>query len=581
LISEHSYKIQYYTKVFIRNMIISEIHEKILARNAKETIPFVAVHEANAMLLNQIDALRFKCENMERENSSQKVVLDEMTPGGKGSTNAALKNEARLREKVEKLQEELNDKLRIYSEISASALKTAKELASAKDLNTSQEATISILKHENARNENVIEHITNELDEAKNSRRLAELQYEGLKETIRTLQEENDSLKKENRQLIDRMVSGKEQTSDEINILNVMVEHLKKEVDMLRTLKIQDEKRRIWFGKSAVFESENGTEALEKGPPSSRKFGSIGTVVPQSPKYKIEAHKGEATSVRYDGTGMDLVATASNDSTVKVWDTNGILKATLRGTNGHVITACDISGGLAVGGGSDKMCRVWNLKTERMVHQLIGHANKITCVRLFGGENAVITGSADRSLKIWDISRKTYRQTTTLRHSSTSCCVDVASDACTVVSGHVDGGLRFWDARTGDKTAEIQGLHEGGITSVQFHPSIMTQVLTTGRDSTVKLVDIRTCVALETMSHNDYRISCSWSSCAFSPDGVYAGAVSSTTGEVFVWRTVDGSLEAKLSGHTNGAAGFAWGRGGASGQQVASVDRGGNLILWA
>jgi autophagy-related protein 16-1 len=70
----------------------------------------------------------------------------------------------------------------------------------------------------------------------------------------------------------------------------------------------------------------------------------------------------------------------------------------------------------------------------------------------------VITGSADRSLKVWDINRKTYRQTTTLRHSSTLTCVDVASDSVNVVSGHMDGGLRFWDLRSGERTSDAAGM---------------------------------------------------------------------------------------------------------------------------
>lgn len=69
----------------------------------------------------------------------------------------------------------------------------------------------------------------------------------------------------------------------------------------------------------------------------------------------------------------------------------------------------------------------------------------------------VITGSADRSLKVWDISRKTYRQGVMLRHSSTSTCVDVASDSQNVVSGHMDGGIRFWDLRSGERTADASG----------------------------------------------------------------------------------------------------------------------------
>lgn len=74
------------------------------------------------------------------------------------------------------------------------------------------------------------------------------------------------------------------------------------------------------------------------------------------------------------------------------------------------------------------------------IHHLVGHQHKVTCVRLFGSGRNVITGSADRSLKIWDIGQKTYRQTVTLRHGSSCNCVDVAADSVTAASGHLDGG---------------------------------------------------------------------------------------------------------------------------------------------
>ena len=63
-----------------------------------------------------------------------------------------------------------------------------------------------------------------------------------------------------------------------------------------------------------------------------------------------------------------MVATGSSDSTVKVWEgSSGMLKATLRGGSGNSIICCDISNGVIVGAGTDKTCRVWNLRTERMV----------------------------------------------------------------------------------------------------------------------------------------------------------------------------------------------------------------------
>lgn len=74
------------------------------------------------------------------------------------------------------------------------------------------------------------------------------------------------------------------------------------------------------------------------------------------------------------------MATGSADSTVKVWDTaTGALLATLRGGSSNAILSCDICNGVIVGGGSDKTCRVWNLKTQRMVktnHVVTRHLNK-------------------------------------------------------------------------------------------------------------------------------------------------------------------------------------------------------------
>lgn len=469
---------------------MADIYQLLLERNARETDPFVSIHEANATLLNQVDALRNKCDAAEREISTLRQQLSEASSSSAGpksnaaAATAALKSEARLRDKLEKLQEEINSKLKGEAEEQASALKTAKDLSDMKDINTAQEKTIGNLREENDRQERVIEHVTNEMNDAKSRMDLAEKQYDGLKKTIRSLQEENDQLKKENRQLEERLVAGKGKTVDEMNVLTDMVNALKMEVDMLRSYKLQEDKRRSWFGGgSPVAGHKDGKqqEQSTKGKSGSRKWGSFGVVVPSSIKQRVAAHNMEGTCVKYDETGTDLIATASSDSTVKIWDSNtGQVRATLRGTSGHTIMCCDISGGIVVGAGSDKTCRVWNLRTERMVckvlcydklfdsaphtespdlqiHHLVGHAHKITCVRLIGGDKTVITGSADRSLKVWDISRATYLQTLTLRHGSTSNCVDVGSDSVTAVSGHLDGGIRFWDIRSGERTADISG----------------------------------------------------------------------------------------------------------------------------
>lgn len=443
---------------------MDEIFQLIQDRNAWETDPFISIYETNASLLNLTDALEVRCIVAEREVANLRQQLQEaaLVKGGtKSAVNnvaltAAMKNETRLRDKLETLQEEFSTKLKAESVVQAEALRTATRLQAVQNLNTSYEKVMITMKEEIEQGKLTLKRMEEKMKDCEATSKLVEQQYDGLKTTIRTLQEENDDVKKENRTLEGRMLAEKGKLVDEMNILTGMVDGLKREVDMLKSLKQQEEARRkgSWFIKRDI---SNPSENRKDDSPK-RKFGTFGVILPTSPKQTILAHNMECTCVRYDDSNPNLLATSGCDGTVKVWESiTGSVRATLRGSNGHPILACDIAGGLVAGGGTDKTCRIWNLQTERMIHHLVGHQHKITCVRFVNAGKGVITGSADRSLKCWDISRKTYRQTVTLRHSSTSSCVDVACDSLTAVSGHMDGGIRFWDLQTGERTADISG----------------------------------------------------------------------------------------------------------------------------
>jgi len=223
------------------------------------------------------------------------------------------------------------------------------------------------------------------------------------------------------------------------------------------------------------------------------------------------------------------------------------------------------------------------MKSKRMIHQLAGHSQKITCVRLFPGEKQIITASADRSMRIWDISRHIYTQTTILRHSSTVNCSDVNNETQSVVSGHLDGGLRCWDVRSGDKVLDVLSLHQGGVTSVQWKPGNSHHILTNGRDSTLKILDARTSSVVKTFNEPNFRTLTNHASSSFSPDGAYVAAGSGgDNGDVFVWNVASGELEKRLQYNGSlGIVGLAWGTGGTNGQQVATVDKSGVLTLWA
>ena len=57
-------------------------------------------------------------------------------------------------------------------------------------------------------------------------------------------------------------------------------------------------------------------------------------------------------------------------------------------------------------------------------------------------------------------------------------------------------------------------------TSVKFNPTNNAEVLTTGRDSIVKLTDVRKAgEELQSFYHSDFRIDLSYAACAISADG--------------------------------------------------------------
>lgn len=63
-------------------------------------------------------------------------------------------------------------------------------------------------------------------------------------------------------------------------------------------------------------------------------------------------------------------------------------------------------------------------------------------------------------------------------------------------------------------------MHSNVVTSVQFNPMNNAEVLTLGRDSVMRLIDVRKSgQELQSFYHSDFRIDLSYAGCAISPDG--------------------------------------------------------------
>lgn len=98
-------------------------------------------------------------------------------------------------------------------------------------------------------------------------------------------------------------------------------------------------------------------------------------------------------------------------------------------------------------------------------HTLTGHSGKVMAAKYVQEPVKVVTGSYDRTLKIWDLRSIACIET---KFAGSSCNDLVTTDSLgsTIISGHYDKRIRFWDIRTEKQADDI--LMSAKITSLDL-----------------------------------------------------------------------------------------------------------------
>ncbi|XP_067616790.1 autophagy-related protein 16-1-like isoform X1 [Eurosta solidaginis] len=162
----------------------------------------------------------------------------------------------------------------------------------------------------------------------------------------------------------------------------------------------------------------------------------------------------------------------------------------------------------------------------------------------------VVTGSHDRTLKIWDLRSIACIET---KFAGSSCNDLVTTDSLgsTIISGHYDKKIRFWDIRTEKQADDI--LMPAKITSIDLSKDGNCLICSI-RDDTIKLLDLRKNQIVSSFSHENFKLSCDWARASFNSCGSKV-ACGSSDGLVYIWNVL-GEFEATLKGHTSGSGLF-------------------------
>lgn len=293
--------------------------------------------------------------------------------------------------------------------------------------------------------------------------------------------------------------------------------------------------------------------------------------------HSIRAHATEVNSVSFNTSGKILFS-GSSDGTVRAWEAASCRPlGEYRGVGTAHPLLCvrgSEDGEFVLGTGCDRKCFIWRVGTGRVYQTLVGHKGKVLAGEFSRvSPSEVITGSSDRSMRVWDIARGRSLQTINCQSSCNDIAVTIGGQ---FASAHQDGVVRFWDTRTKHLVHELKALHQDQCTSVSFSCS-GNQLLTNSRDHTLRVIDPRTYESLAVLQNPGYQCGFDWCKASLSPDGLYATAGSSS-GSLFVWNTRLGKLEKELRvGHQGAIACCVW---RPDGEGLASCDKNGFLVLW-
>jgi len=186
--------------------------------------------------------------------------------------------------------------------------------------------------------------------------------------------------------------------------------------------------------------------------------------------YCIKTYIGHREWVRMVRPNLDgsLIASCSNDQTVRVWVMQtGECKAELR-EHDHVVECVawapesavpnicaaagievrknEASGPYLVSGSRDKTLRIWDVSTQQCLFTLIGHDNWVRGVMFQPKGKYLMSTSDDKTLRVWDIrNRRCHKTLSAHEHFVTT--IDVHKSKPYVATGSVDLLVKIWECR--------------------------------------------------------------------------------------------------------------------------------------
>lgn len=256
---------------------------------------------------------------------------------------------------------------------------------------------------------------------------------------------------------------------------------------------------------------------------------------------RLEGHNDAVRSVIFSPDGK-MIATASEDNTVRVWNINGREIRKFTGNN-QVFRSVNFSpdGKNIAATSADNTIKIWSINGQELItfKGQDSQDNFMSGVCFIPDSKLIAASNLDNSVKLLHIDGQEIK--TLKGHKDSVWSISCSPDGKNIVTADLGGVLIIWSTN-GEEIKTFRASNQS-IFGVSFSPDSQL-IATAGGDSAVKLWNLDGQEIKTIGKHDNYVISVN-----FSPDGKILASTSADK-TVKLW-SLDGRKLKTLKGHNN------------------------------